>query len=97
MKSGSTAPIKWQISDQRGGYLGDLGIVSQTASGVVACGGGTVDDLTLFSTGGTVLRYDTVAQQYVYNWQSPKAAGRCYKVTIGLTDGRSYSALFQLR
>jgi HYR domain len=97
MKGGSTAPIKWQISNQGGGYIGDLQVVSRTASGVVTCGGSTMDDLTQFATGNTALRYDTTSNQYIYNWQSPKTAGKCYQVTIGLTDGRSYSAQFQLR
>ena len=97
MKAGSTAPIKWQVTSAGGGYIGDLGIVSRTASGVVSCSGGIVDSLDTYATGGTSLRYDTTSNQYIYNWQSPKQPGRCYQVTIGLTDGRSYSAIFQLK
>lgn len=97
MKAGATAPIKWQVSSASGGYIGDVGIVNKTASGVVSCSGGIVDSLDTYATGGTSLRYDTTSNQYIYNWQSPKQAGKCYQVTIWLTDGTSHSAVFQLK
>jgi hypothetical protein len=98
MKAGSTAPLKWQISDGRGGYISDLSVVNKMASAAVNCtSGATLDDLPLVATGATTLRYDTTANQYIYNWQSPKKAGTCYTVTVGLTDGQTISALFQLK
>nr|MBA2725432.1 PxKF domain-containing protein [Actinomycetota bacterium] len=33
----------------------------------------------------------------IYNWQSPSKAGSCYQVNIVLTDGKTHSAIFQLR
>ncbi|HEX5333378.1 MAG TPA: HYR domain-containing protein [Cellulomonas sp.] len=98
MKAGSTAPMKWQISNQAGGYVSDLTIVSKTTSGVAMCStGALVDDLEVYATGGTQLRYDSTAHQFIYNWQSPKKPGTCYTITIGLTDGTSHSATFQLK
>jgi hypothetical protein len=97
VKGGSTVPLKWQLPNQRGGYIGDLAVVARTASGVVSCTGGTLDDLSQYATGGTSLRYDTTAQQYIYNWQSPKAPGKCYRVTVSFVDGQSYSATFLLK
>lgn len=98
MKAGSTAPLKWSVSDQKGGYVSDLSIVSKETSSVVNCStGAVVDDLESYATGGTLLRYDSTANQFVYNWQSPKKAGTCYTVTIGLTDGTTHPATFQLK
>lgn len=98
MKAGSTAPMKWQISNQGGGYVPDLTIVSKTTSGVAMCAtGALVDDLEAYATGVTQLRYDSAAHQFIYNWQSPKKPGTCYTITIGLTDGTSHSATFQLK
>jgi hypothetical protein len=97
IKGGSTVPLKWQLPNQSGGYIGDLGVVVRTASGVTTCGGALLDDLAQYATGGTSLRYDSGANQYIYNWQSPKAPGKCYQVSITLTDGSTHSALFQLR
>ena len=53
--------------------------------------------LEAYATGGTQLRYDSAAHQFIYNWQSPKKPGTCYTITIGLTDGTSHSATFQLK
>lgn len=97
MKAGATAPIKWQVSNQKGGYIADLAIVKTTLSGVVSCTGGTSDSLDEYATGGTSLRYDSTANQYIYNWQSPKQAGKCYRVTITLSDGNPYPVTFQLK
>lgn len=64
----------------------------------VSCANGTVlDDLAITATGGTSLRYDSTANQFIYNWQSPRKAGSCYSVTVNFTDGTATTALFQLR
>lgn len=98
MKAGSTAPLKWQISDGRGGWISDLSVVKSVTSTLVNCSSGAfVDDLAITATGGTVLRYDSTANQFIYNWQSPKKPGTCYTLSANLTDGRSITALFQLR
>ncbi|MFN2555956.1 MAG: HYR domain-containing protein [Nitriliruptorales bacterium] len=97
MKAGSTAPMKWQVSNQKDGYISDLAIVKTTLSAVVSCTGGASDPLDEYATGGTSLRYDSSANQFVYNWQSPKQAGKCYRVTITLSDGNPYPVAFQLK
>ena len=45
----------------------------------------------------TTLRYDTAAGQFVYNWQTPKQAGKCYSVTMTTQDGPSLVAFFRLK
>ena len=55
------------------------------------------DDVVVLSSGGTVLRYDTTAGQFVYNWQTPKDPGSCYRVTMFTQDGSSLVAFFKLR
>ena len=65
---------------------------------MVGCSSGaSPDDLSTYATGATSLRYDSTDNQFVYNWQSPEQPGKCYVVQIGLTDGNTYQALFQLR
>ena len=98
MKAGSTAPIKWQVPNGTGGFISDLSIVSRTQSGVISCApDATMDDLELYTTGNTTLRYDATSNQFIYNWQSPKSAGKCYTVQITLTDGSVLSAIFRLK
>jgi hypothetical protein len=44
----------------------------------------------------TVLRYDTTAGHFIYNWKTPKAPGKCYKVTMTMQDGSTIVADFRL-
>jgi hypothetical protein len=98
MKGGSTAPIKWQLLDANGNYVSSLAAVTKATSGVMACNATTpVDNLEEYATGSTQLRYDSTANQYIYNWQSPKQPGKCYKVVLTFADGSSHSASFQLK
>jgi hypothetical protein len=49
------------------------------------------------ATGGTSLRYDATEGQFVFNWQTPKKPGLCYKATMTTKDGSSLSAYFKLK
>ena len=63
----------------------------------IACTGGAelpVDpDFT--TTGGTTLRYD--GAEFVQNWQTPKSAGQCLRVTMTAADGSALSAYFKTK
>jgi hypothetical protein len=98
MKGGSTAPIKWNVSNPLGGYISDLSIVAKAYSGVMVCDNmAPLDNLETYATGGTSLRYDFTNNQFIYNWQSPKAPGLCYQVQIVLTDRSVHIAQFKLK
>jgi hypothetical protein len=98
MKAGSTAPMKFRIGNGSTGWITSLGVVQSTSGVRSSCTAGTAEDaLEEYATGGTALRYDTAGNQYIYNWQSPRQPGSCYRVTIVLTDGTSHHADFQLR
>ena len=56
----------------------------------------TFDEIEVTISGGTALRYDAAGKQFVQNWQTPKAAGSCYKVTVSVGSA-SQAALFKLR
>ena len=56
------------------------------------------DEIEAPTSGATSLRYDTTANQYIYNWQSPKTpVGACYRLSVNLTDGTSRTALFRTK
>jgi hypothetical protein len=76
--------------------LTNVSIVSTLAK-QVACSDSAEDTVEVVATGGTVLRYDTTAGQFIYNWQSPKLPGKCYSVTLTTQDGSSITALFKLK
>jgi hypothetical protein len=90
----STIPIKWQLRDQAGNFITDLGVVAAIRVGSTPCPSAvTVCDVT--PTGGTMLRYDTKTNQYVYNWLTPSTPGT-YVVSVHFTDGTTYAAYFKL-
>jgi hypothetical protein len=100
VKSGSTVPLKFEVfaGDTE---LTDVAVVSTFKVGTVPCDsleGVPTDDIEQYSTGATVLRYDTTGGQFIQNWQTPKGkAGTCYKVTLTTDDGSSVSADFKLK
>jgi hypothetical protein len=95
VKNGSTVPLKWEVFAGTHEFT-STAIVSTLAK-QVTCNGGAEDTIEVVATGGTSLRYDTTAGQFIYNWQTPKLAGRCYDVTVALNDGSSLTAHFKLK
>jgi hypothetical protein len=97
VKGGSTVPLKFEI------FAGDTELTSTSAvttltPQLVPCeAGGTEDPIDATATGGTSLRYDTTEGQFIFNWQTPRQPGKCYKVTMTAQDGSSISAYMKLK
>ena len=100
IKGGSTVPLKFNI------YAGVGGAEQTTTSAVqsfvlqlVSCTPGIDDpvDESFTTTGGTALRYDSTAGQFIQNWQSPKVAGKCYAVTMTAQDSSTVTAFFKTK
>lgn len=97
VKSGSTVPLKFEI------FVGtteltDTANVKSLIQAKVNCDGALpTDEIETTATGGTSLRYDATAGQFVYNWQTPKTAGLCYRVTMTTQDDSSLVAYFRLK
>jgi hypothetical protein len=99
VKNGSTVPLKFEIFTQVGGAeLTDVAFVKSLSYAQAACSAGaTTDDIETLATGGTVLRYDAVGGQFIFNWKTPSGAGKCYRVTMATTDGNSLVAYFRMK
>jgi hypothetical protein len=98
IKGGQSVPLKWNIPNGSGGWISSLDVVTSVTQAKTTCSSNApIDEIEAPTSGSTSLRYDSTANQYIYNWQSPKGAGTCYKVTVYLTDGSSRSALFKTK
>jgi hypothetical protein len=100
IKGGSTVPLKFNV------YAGVGGAEQTNTSAVqsfvlqaISCTPGIEDpiDDTFTTTGGTTLRYDSTAGQFINNWQSPKVAGKCYAVTMTAQDNSTLVAYFKTK
>lgn len=98
VKGGATVPLKFEV------FVGTTELtatsaVSSIQSKSVPCisMSSSEDPVDVTATGGTLLRYDTTAGQFIYNWQTPKLPGTCYIVTATTLDGSKISANFKLK
>lgn len=99
VKGGSTVPLKFEIF-AGSTELTTTASISSFKVGAITCGqlqGTPTDEIELYSTGGTSLRYDTTGGQFIQNWQTPRGAGVCYKVTMTALDGSSITAYFKTK
>jgi hypothetical protein len=97
VKGGSTVPLKFEVF-AGSTELTSVDVVKTFTVQQVGCGfTGTEDPIELYSTGGTSLRYDSTGGQFIQNWQTPKAAGKCYTVILTTDDGSMITALFKTK
>jgi hypothetical protein len=98
VKNGSTVPLKFEAFTGSTELTSTSAVQSFTQKQVTCPGASAITDaIELTTTGGTSLRYDTTAGQFVQNWATPKKAGNCYTVTMTTQDGSHIGANFMLK
>ena len=72
VKGGSTVPVKFELFAGSQELTAVTEVVSITAQKVSCSSSAPVDAIeTTVATGGTVLRYDSTAGQFIFNWKTP--------------------------
>jgi len=97
VRGGSTVPLKFEVFAGSTELTSTTAVLSFVQTRVACDGSAPQDDIEITSTGGTSLRYDTTGGQFIQNWQTPRQAGACYRVTMTAQDGSSLVALFKLK
>lgn len=98
VKNGSTVPLKFEVFAGSTEITSTSAIVTPLRFNKINCSDGSVEaPVEAFATGGTALRYDTTAGQFVYNWKTPSGVNTCYDVVVGTIDGGGLVAHFRLR
>ena len=96
-KAGSTVPLKFEVFKGTT-ELTNIGAVKAFTQKITCPTLGSSDDIEKYASGKTVLRYDAIAGQFVFNWQTPKSPGSCYEVTMSAKDNYSkITAYFRLK
>ena len=78
-------------------FISSLSAVTGIGWNQTSCGAWSsdpTDPLEVAAIGGTSLRDDSGANQYIYNWATP--AKGCYTLFVKFDDGRFHRAFFSL-
>lgn len=98
VKGGSVVPLKFNLYDGDGVEITDPSLVTISIAPSSACSTeATTDEVVVEDAGGTALRYDPVAMQFVMNWKTPKTPGVCLAVTASAGDAEPITAYFLLK
>lgn len=86
-KLGSTIPVKFQLKDANGNYIRSLSAVTAIQ----------FDGTNATATGGTALRYDSTAEQYVFNLSTAGKSEGTHTISAVLASGQTISVSIVLR
>ena len=97
-KAGNTVPVKFRLTDYNG-----VPVSTATATLCYRFISGSVigSDLeagsTSAATTGNLFRYDSIGQQYIFNWGTKGLTAGSYQIAAYLDDGQVYTARVSLK
>lgn len=98
-KAGSTVPVKFQVKNAAGTVVQYAGTASWLTPVKGSAMSAPVDETvyTASADSGSIYKYDSTAQQYIYNWKAPSTGGNYYRIGVTLDDGQTYYVNIGLR
>jgi len=95
-KAGQAIPFKWALQDANGNFVSDLSTAAGYGYQVGSCTSALGDAIESYDTTGTSgLRYDPLANQFIFTSQTQKSwAGSCKTFILRLSDGTTHQANF---
>jgi hypothetical protein len=99
-KQGRTIPLKFRVCNASNVSVGTAGVITsfQLVSILQGTAVQTVDETISATTTDSGFRFDTTAQQWIYNLSTAKlSAGKTYVYQISLNDGTAITFQFGLR
>jgi hypothetical protein len=94
--AGRTIPIKFQLTDYHGAPVTTLSAVTSLQFAPVHADGSLGTPFNPTGSGGTNLRYDSSANQFVFNWSTKGLATGSYAILLSLADGTIDTKTLQL-
>src|SRR5215211_44368 len=97
-KQGSTVPVKFYLTDANGNRVQAASAEWITPQKGNATTQGVDESVyTDPATTGTLFKWDSTAQQYIYNWSTKTSSkGYFYKIGVKLDDGQTYTTYISL-
>lgn len=97
-KAGRTIPVKFQLIDEYGSYISDLGAVTGIWYQATPCGGTSQNEVYGTDTSGSSgLRYDMDANQFIYTWKTEKGITGCFSLIMELYGFDQHVVDFELK
>jgi hypothetical protein len=98
VKGGSTVPLKFNLYAGTVKKTNVADVLGFAVAPMECAASALVSDVEFTTTGGTSLRYDGTAGQFIQNWQTPKMPGTCFAVQLTATDeSTTIVAYFKLK
>jgi hypothetical protein len=99
-KAGQTVPVKFQVKNASGQIVqaNSAPVWLTPAKGNLTTSSVNEDSFAATGDSGSTYRWDSTAQQYIYNWNtSSTQAGYYWKIGVKLDDGMTYTTDIGLR
>jgi CSLREA domain-containing protein len=93
MQAGKAVTVVFSLNGNQGKIVFAAGYPKSTA---VACGSGTIYNISTSAATSSSLKYNASTKRYVYTWKTnAKWAGTCRRLSLMFIDGRVYQLTFK--